>query len=102
MRGLQDFCMLAGPVPLLPSWALGTWWGCPIRSKAEAEDIVSGFSTSGVKLSAVSVKLSLHNPERLQQELENLKSTISELKAHGLLFSIMYLLIHKAYNAELD
>ena len=25
---LDDFCRIAGPVPMVPRWALGNWWSC--------------------------------------------------------------------------
>jgi alpha-glucosidase (family GH31 glycosyl hydrolase) len=58
---LSAFTALAGPVPLVPRWALGNWWSRYREySAAELRELLSRFREEGVPLSVCVVDMDWH------------------------------------------
>ncbi len=61
---LQDYARVAGPVPLLPRWALGNWWS---RYWAYSQDELKGlmheFEAHGIPLSVCIIDMDWHITE---------------------------------------
>ncbi|WP_282943818.1 TIM-barrel domain-containing protein [Cellulomonas endometrii] len=58
---LRDFFRLTGPSPLLPRWALGTWWSRFHRyDEREYLDLMDRFADAGVPLSVAVVDMDWH------------------------------------------
>ncbi len=61
---LADFCQVAGPVPLLPRWALGNWWSRYwAYSQAELVQLMEDFKAHQVPLSVCIVDMDWHITE---------------------------------------
>ena len=58
---LRDFCLVCGPVPLVPRWALGNWWSRYWEySQAELEQLMQDFRAYGVPLSVCIIDMDWH------------------------------------------
>ncbi len=58
---LRDFCRVAGPIPLVPRWALGNWWSRYWKySQAELQALMEEFRARQVPLSVCVVDMDWH------------------------------------------
>ncbi|MFX0061810.1 MAG: TIM-barrel domain-containing protein, partial [Candidatus Hermodarchaeota archaeon] len=58
---LKDYCKLAGPVPLLPRWALGNWWSRYWHyTQEELTDLMNEFEEKEIPLSVCIIDMDWH------------------------------------------
>ncbi len=58
---LADFCRVAGPMPLIPRWALGNWWSRYWEySQAELQALMAEFRERGVPLAVCVIDMDWH------------------------------------------
>ena len=61
---LADFCRVAGPVPLLPRWALGNWWSRYwAYTQAELTALIEEFKAHDLPLSVCVIDMDWHTVE---------------------------------------
>ncbi len=61
IEAVQDFCRLAGPMPLLPRYALGNWWSRFYRYTQDSYlELMDRFEEEGVPLTAAVIDMDWH------------------------------------------